>query len=162
MREHPDLGRARVVHRLAWLWEPLEPDPRFELRAMFGTKAAYLDGKLALCFCAGEEPWRGLLVCTDRTRHAALTAEYPELTPHPILPKWLYLPESAETFERSATLIVSLARHRDPRIGVAPQARKKPAPSQPAKPKKTRAKAAGKKPGKPARARRSASGARPR
>lgn len=149
MREHPELGRARIVHRLAWLWEPLEPDPAFVLRTMFGAKAAYLDGKLALCFCDGEEPWRGLLVCTDRARHAALTAEFPELTPHQILPKWLYLPESADVFERSATLIVSLARHRDPRIGVAPQARKKPAPARPAKSKSRAAKKpkkAGKKP----------------
>ncbi|MBL9203262.1 MAG: hypothetical protein JNL39_22335 [Opitutaceae bacterium] len=140
MREHPELGRARVLHRLAWLWEPLEPDPRFELRTMFGAKAAYLDGQLALCFCAGEEPWRGLLVCTDRGRHAALVAEFPELRPHTVLPKWLYLPESAETFERSATLIVSLARHRDPRIGVAPQAKRKRAAPKPGakKPKPSR------------------------
>ncbi len=136
MREHPTLGRARIVHRLAWLWEPLEPDPAFVLRTMFGAKAAYLDGKLALCFCAGEEPWRGLLVCTDRSRHASLIAEFPELTRHAVLPKWLYLPESADTFERSATILVSHARHRDPRIGVASKPRKKRAPVPSAKPAK--------------------------
>ncbi len=133
----------KPVHPYAWLWEPLEPDPRFELRTMFGAKAAYLDGKLALCFCAAEEPWRGLLVCTDRTRHAALTAEFPELAPHSVLPKWLYLPESAETFERSATLLVSLARHRDPRIGVVPQGRKKAAPGKRPKDKPPARKQAG-------------------
>jgi hypothetical protein len=28
---------------------------------MFGAKAAYLDGKLMLCFVAGDEPWQGVL-----------------------------------------------------------------------------------------------------
>ena len=126
MRERPKpaLGRVRPVHPYAWMWEPLESDPTFVLRAMFGTKAAYLDGKLMLCFSAGEEPWRGLLVCTDHAQHPALCAEFPELTPHPILPKWLYLPESADTFERAGPRLVALARRHDPRIGVIPQPKK--------------------------------------
>ncbi len=114
---------ARVVHRHAWLWEPMERDPRFLLRSMFGAKAAYLDGKLMLCFCAGEEPWRGLLVCTDRTHHAALRADFPVLTPHPILPKWLYLPEAADAFDRTGPRLVALALHRDARLGVSPRPR---------------------------------------
>lgn len=115
--------RARVVHRHQWLWEPLEGDPTFVLRTMFGAKAVYLGGRMMLCFCAGEEPWRGLLVCTDRTRHAALTAEFPALVPHQILPKWLYLAEAAATFERDAARLVGLARGRDPRLGIEPKTR---------------------------------------
>jgi hypothetical protein len=102
----------------------MEEDPTFVLRAMFGAKAAYLAGRLMLCFCASEEPWRGVLVCTDRAHHAALVAEFPELAAHPILPKWLYLPEVADSFERTAVRLVSLARRRDPRIGVTPQPKK--------------------------------------
>lgn len=117
---------ARVVHRHAWLWEPMERDPRFLLRAMFGAKAAYLDGKLMLCFCAGGEPWRGLLVCTDRAHHASLRADFSVLAPHPILPKWLYLPEAADEFERTAHRLVALALHRDPRLGVSPRPRRRP------------------------------------
>ena len=120
-------AQARPVHPHQWLWEPLETDPTFVLRAMFGAKAAYLEGKLMLCFCAGEEPWCGVLVCTDRDRQAALQADFPELAPHSILPKWLYLPESADTFERTATRLVTLARQRDPRLGVMPRPKKKPA-----------------------------------
>lgn len=100
-------------------------EPTFVLRSMFGAKAAYLRGKIFLCFCTGSEPWRGVLVCTDRERQAALVAEFPELTPHTVLPKWLYLPESADTFERTATLLVALARRGDPRLGVLPSPRKK-------------------------------------
>lgn len=126
MRERPaKLDRVRIVHRHAWLWEPLEMDATFVLRPMFGARAAYLDGKLMLCFTAGEEPWRGVLVCTDRVHHAALQGEFSELAPHPILPKWLYLPEAAGTFERTAAQLVGLARRRDPRIGVVPQPKKR-------------------------------------
>jgi hypothetical protein len=126
MRSRPEnLGRVRPVHPYAWLWEPLETDLTFELRTMFGVKAAYLGGRLSLCFCTREEPWRGILVCTDRARHEALRKEFPELTPHPILPKWLYLPETADTFERTGVLLVALARRRDPRIGIVPPAKKK-------------------------------------
>lgn len=117
-------AKSRQPHHYEWLWEPLEADATFLLRSMFGAKAAYLDGKLMLCFCAGEEPWRGLLVCTDRTRHPALLTEFPVLTPHPILPKWLYLPESADRFEPLASQLVTLARRRDPRLGVLPQRKK--------------------------------------
>jgi hypothetical protein len=103
----------------------LEADATFVLRSMFGAKAVYLGGRMVLCFSAGAEPWRGVLVCTDHARHAALRADFPELTPHPVLPKWLYLPESADRFERIASALVGLARRRDPRIGVTPQARRR-------------------------------------
>lgn len=126
------LPAARVVHRHAWLWEPLEGEPSFVLRAMFGAQAAYLDGKLMLCFCAGEEPWRGVLVATDRAHHTALLAEFPVLRVHSVLAKWLYLPESADAFESTATSLVALVRRRDPRLGVLPAKRKKrPARSRP-------------------------------
>ncbi len=113
------------MHPHAWLWEPLEADASFVLGAMFGTKVVYLDGRLVLCFSAKEEPWRGILVCTERGHHLSLMAEFPLLSPHPILPKWLYLAESADDFERVAGRLVLLARHRDPRIGIAPKPRKR-------------------------------------
>jgi hypothetical protein len=124
MRE-PPIGKTRRVHPYQWLWEPLETDPAFLVRPMFGGKSLYLDGQLMLYFTAKKEPWRGVLVCTDRTRHAELLAEFPELSPHPILPKWLYLPESAERFESAAERLVALARRRDPRLGVSPQLKKR-------------------------------------
>ena len=118
-------ARARLPHRYEWLWEPLADDATFVLRSMFGAKAAYLDGKLMLCFCAGAEPWRGVLVCTSREHHDTLRTDFPELSPHPILPKWLYLPESGDRFESVASKLVALAKRRDPRMGVTPSARKR-------------------------------------
>ena len=117
--------KVRQPHRYEWLWEPLEVDATFVLRSMFGAKAAYLDGQLMLCFCASEEPWRGVLACTSREHHPALLAEFPMLTPHPILPKWLYLPETSERFETVAVKLVALVRRRDPRLGVTPKPRKR-------------------------------------
>ena len=127
MKRRPDQTGTllRKPHRYEWLWEPLAGEATFVLRSMFGAKAAYLDGKLMLCFSAGDEPWRGVLVCTDRPHQPALQAEFPELSPHPILPKWLYLPESADRFEPVATALVGLARRRDVRLGVTPKPRKR-------------------------------------
>ncbi len=130
---------ARLPHRYEWLWEPLADDATFVLRSMFGAKAVYLGGKMVLCFSAGEEPWRGVLVCTSHEHHAALQAEFAVLASHPILPKWLYLPESADVFEATATKLVALARRRDPRIGITPQPRKRKKASASRKLKKQRA-----------------------
>jgi hypothetical protein len=116
--------RPRPVHPYGWLWEPLEEDPGFVLRSMFGTRAAYLDGRLVLCFSAKTEPWRGLLVCTERLHQPSLRHQFPDLVPHPILPKWLYLPESVDRFEAVAQQLVRLARQRDPRLGIVPPRRR--------------------------------------
>ena len=120
-------GRIKAVHPHAWLWEALEAEPSFVLRAMFGTKAVYLGGRLALCFSARREPWRGVLVCTEQAHHASLREEFPSLSPHPILPKWLYLAETAADFEAVAERLVRCVAQHDPRIGVAPSASKKSA-----------------------------------
>ncbi len=122
---HEEFGRIRSVHPHAWLWEPLESDASFVLGAMFGTKVVYLDGRLVLCFSAKTEPWCGVLVCTDRGSHSSLRAQFPMLSPHPVLGKWLYLPEAADQFERAAQHLVMLAKERDPRIGVATRPRRR-------------------------------------
>lgn len=119
------VGAAKSVHPHAWLWETVEQEPTFVLRSMFGAKALYLHGLMMLCFTASKEPWRGVLVCTDRDRQPALLAEFPSLVPHSILPKWLYLTESSSDFETTAAKLVRLARQRDPRIGIVPQAKKR-------------------------------------
>lgn len=113
--------QIRVIHPHASLWEALEDDPTFVLRSLFGTKAAYVGGNLVLCFSAKVEPWRGVLICTDRNHHPALMQQFANVAPHPILPKWLYLPEADARFEHTADQLVRLVRRRDPRIGVAPQ-----------------------------------------
>jgi hypothetical protein len=124
-----ELGKARRVYPLSWLWEPLEADPGFVLSSMFGVKVVYLDSRIVLGFAAKKEPWRGVLVCTEREHQESLQAEFPALSPHPILPKWLYLPESSDAFERVGERLVELASRRDPRIGVVPKPKRRKAPA---------------------------------
>lgn len=118
-------GKPRITHPYAWLWEPLESQPSFVCRPMFGTRAVYLDGKIMLCFSRRAEPWGGVLVATEREHHVSLMKEFPNLEPHPILPKWLYLSEAAPRFDATAERLVQLVRHRDPRIGVIPKPKRR-------------------------------------
>lgn len=106
---------------LAWALEPLERDPNYVHRRMFGSDAAYLDGLLYLIASDRENPWNGVLVATSQERHAALIDDVPNLLQHPVLGKWLYLPQEDEAFESTAAQLVELALARDPRLGVAPR-----------------------------------------
>jgi len=119
MREPPDL-RVKAIHPLAWVIEPLAGEASLVVRAMFGGKAVYVRGRFVLYLAAKEEPWRGVLVPTEREHHAALIADRPALRPHEILPKWLYLPEAAPTFERDAAWLVARVRAGDGRVGIEP------------------------------------------
>ncbi|MDR2863527.1 MAG: hypothetical protein LBV54_06620 [Puniceicoccales bacterium] len=80
---------------------------------------------MQLCCCAGEEPWRGVLVCTSKEHHPALIHDFPILTPHSVLGKWLYLHESADDFEETVSRLVKRILRRDPRIGVAGKPRRR-------------------------------------
>jgi hypothetical protein len=119
-----DPAKITHLHPYAWLWEPLASEPSLLLKSMFGAKAVYLHGQIMFCFMAKDPPWRGILVCTDRERHAALIRDFPKLKPHPVLSKWLYLEDSTDDFDRQAEKLVRLAARRDERIGVTPKASK--------------------------------------
>ncbi len=110
---------------MEWLLEPARNDPGYESKSWFGGRTLTLDGLHRLFLTTQGEPWQGVLVCTFHEHQASLLAEFPALRQHPVLKKWLYLPEAAETFEPDARRLVQLARARDPRIGVAPSAKKK-------------------------------------
>lgn len=97
-------------------------------KPMFGSRGCYLDGRLVLVLCSrGREPWSGLLVPTEKRHHGALRLEMPSLDVHPVLDKWLYLPEALpEAFEETALRLVDLIRRTDPRVGVRSLARQGP------------------------------------
>ncbi len=91
---------------------------------MFGSQACYFNGLLVLVLSDKAEPWRGVLVPCEREQHPAIVREFATLAPHPILPKWLYLPESVASFERDAERIVAHIQRLDPRFGIVPPARR--------------------------------------
>lgn len=116
---------AKPEHPLAWLAEPLMDEPSFVLKFWFGGRTIMLNERHQLFLTTQGEPWQGVLVCTFHEHQPSLRAEFPALLQHPILKKWLYLPESAETFERDAKKLVRLVKSRDPRLGIPPSPRKK-------------------------------------
>src|SRR2546427_10938847 len=91
---------------------------------MFGCMGCYLYGRFSLVLGArGREPWNGLLVPTEKRHHNSLCRDHKSLGIHPILKKWLYLPESNNEFEESAKAIVDSIFANDARIGVEPKAK---------------------------------------
>ncbi len=111
---------AKRLNRHLWLVEPLEEDPTYLLKSMFGGKAVYLHGRFVLFLADKDEPWRGVLVPTEREHQPSLIEDRPTLAPHPILPKWLYLPESTDSFEADAQWLVTRAQAADERVGIIP------------------------------------------
>jgi hypothetical protein len=105
-------------HRYGSLLEDLTEEPTLLVSTMFGCVTCYLHGLLVLGLAEKRPPWRGILVPTVKEHQAALRAELPDLVVHSVIGKWLYLPESAPTFEESAAVLVRMARTGDPRLGV--------------------------------------------
>jgi len=122
--------RMNRTHPLIWVFESLEDDPRYVHKKLFNMETAYLDGLLYLGVVNGQEPWNGLVACTSYDRHAALLSEFPQLSSHKVLGKWLYISQNHPEFEAVALRLANAARARDPRLGVEPKPRRRPAARQ--------------------------------
>jgi hypothetical protein len=116
---------STIRNSLLWIFDAFEADSTYLRKQMFGCDAAYLDGLLCLVAADREKPFNGLLVCTSHDRHAALVSELPALRPHPVLGKWLYVPQDDSAFEDTVEAVIALVLARDPRIGVEPKPRKR-------------------------------------
>jgi len=111
------------THPLLWVVESLMEEPSYLEKPMFGCLAIYLHGRLMLVLASGEEPWDGLLIPTDHQHHDAIRDDFDYVVQHPVLKKWLYLPEATEDFETAASDIVEIVRMNDQRFGVEPKER---------------------------------------
>lgn len=118
----------RKPNELRWLLEPLEGAAGFIEKPMFGCLACYLHGRLMLVLADGDEPWRGVLLPTEREHHSALMERFTGLVSHPVLGKWLYLSMADEEFETTAQSLVEAVLDADPMIGVIPSAKTKRRP----------------------------------
>ncbi|WP_322054051.1 hypothetical protein [Paraburkholderia bannensis] len=116
---------SKIRNSLLWIFDALEREDSYVRKPMFGCDAAYVDGLLCLIAADRAKPFDGLLVATSRDQHAALIASFPALRAHPVLGKWLYVPQDDPAFEDVAGELVALVLARDPRIGVEPTPRKR-------------------------------------
>ena len=110
---------------LLWVVEPIMDEPSYIDKAMFGCRGIYLHGRLMLVLCSGGEPWNGLLIATDHEFHDSIRREFETVVQHPVLKKWLYLPENSEDFETIVAGIMEAIRIGDGRFGVEPSERKR-------------------------------------
>jgi hypothetical protein len=109
---------------LQWVVEPIMEEPSYIDRAWFGCRAIYLHGRLMLVLCSGEEPWNGLLIPTEKDFHQDIMREFNGMVQHPVLKKWLYLPENSEDFETASSEIIEVIRTGDQRFGIEPKERR--------------------------------------
>ena len=110
---------------LLWVVEPIMEEPSYIDRAWFGCRAIYLNGRLMLVLRSGQEPWNGLLIATEKEFHDSIRQEFETVVQHPVLKKWLYLPENSEDFESVSSEIVEAIRIGDQRFGVEPKETKR-------------------------------------
>jgi hypothetical protein len=113
--------KKKKHHPLQWVVEPLMDEPSYIEKPMFGCQACYLHGRLVLALTSGTEPWNGLLLPTDHQFHDSIRRDFKTVVQHPVLKKWLYLPEASEDFEPIASDIVEAIRANDQRFGVEPK-----------------------------------------
>jgi hypothetical protein len=95
---------------------------------MFGGLAAYLFERQMLLLVeptkSGRWTWHGVLVCTGFEHHASIHAEFPALTPHPVLRKWMFIDSTHADFESTMEEVARRIARNDPRFGVVPASRK--------------------------------------
>jgi hypothetical protein len=126
---------AKELPNLKWIEELLPKD--YLRKQMFGGLAYYVDQKIILAMfeSTGDRSyknkkfefdlWNGCLFPTEREHHQEIQKEFPDLFPHPILSKWLYLPMDTENFDGKVEDILARIRRRSPLFGVLPKPKKK-------------------------------------
>lgn len=124
---------AKKEFTLTWALEPFEENATFRTKRMFGGLAVYVHGRMVMLLAesAGEREyrgkrydidlWDGILLPTERDVHPSLLNDFPSLLSHPVLSKWLYLPQTADDFEDAALDIAQGIAHNDMRFGILPK-----------------------------------------
>lgn len=122
-------------HHLLWIEELLPED--FVRKPMFGGFAYYWNQKIMLVVF--EKPgdkehrgqiypfdlWDGCLFPLERDHHPEATRLFSDLIPHPVLPKWFYLPTATEGFDEVVGEILREMKRPISIWGVTPQKKKK-------------------------------------
>jgi hypothetical protein len=108
-----------------WIVEPFAEHRTFFTKKMFGGLAAYLWERQMLVLVeptkSGRWKWHGVLVCTSHEHHASIRAEFPALTPHRVLRKWLFIDSTHEDLESTMEGVAKRMARNDRRFGVTPR-----------------------------------------
>jgi hypothetical protein len=108
-----------------WIVQAFEDHPSFFTKRMFGGLAVYLFGRQMILLVeptkTGRWQWHGVLICTEHAHHAAIIEEFPQLAPHDILKKWLYLDSRHADFESTLERVAAAIARDDPRFGIHPR-----------------------------------------
>jgi hypothetical protein len=107
-----------------WIFEPFADHRTFFTKRMFGGLAAYLFDRQMLVLVeptkTGRWKWHGVLVCTDHEHHASIRSEFPALTPHRVLRKWLFIDSADDDFESTMEAVARRVARNDVRFGIVP------------------------------------------
>lgn len=103
----------------------------------FGRAVAYISNRPGDRSFRGKnyriEIWNGCLIPTIRDHHAELLRSIKGTVVHPVIEKWLYLPQHSEHFEDSMVQIVNMIKGKSLLIGI--DAQLKPTRARPSKSK---------------------------
>jgi hypothetical protein len=106
----------------AWILDLLENHPSFFTRRMFGGLAVYLFGRMMMVLVeptrTGRWKWHGVLICTQHAQQPAIIGEFPQLAPHDVLKKWLYIDSRHEDFEPTMEGVARAVARGDHRFGI--------------------------------------------
>jgi hypothetical protein len=108
-----------------WILDTFEGRPGFFTRRMFGGLAVYPFGRQMMVLVeptrTGRWKWHGVLICTEHRHQRALIEEFPQLAPHGVLKKWLYIDSRAEDFESTMERVAETIARDDKRFGILPR-----------------------------------------
>lgn len=111
-----------------WILQVLEEHPSFFTKRMFGGLAVYLFGRMMMVLVqptmTGRWNWHGVLICTEHAHQLAIIEEFPQLAPHEVLRKWLYIDSRNDDFESTMERVTEAMARDDKRFGIRPQPKK--------------------------------------
>jgi hypothetical protein len=114
----------------AHFFEELSSDDSFFVKKFFrglsiyfcGRAVAYLSNRPGDRSFRGKdyriEIWNGCLIPTHRERHAELLRSIKGSVIHPVIEKWIYLPQNSEHFEDSMVQLVNMIKNKGLLIGI--------------------------------------------
>lgn len=84
----------------------------FRVKKMFGGQALMIYNKMVLVLMDGEETayrgkdygekiWNGVLIPTSKEHHSMLMKKFPQIKPHKVLGKWLFISADHPAFEET-------------------------------------------------------------